>query len=66
MATELGRLLKTFTVCKAEHVGKMGSNAIVKCFSQQYDCKGVRKIVQDVKANCDDKNGSSKNTKTAT
>ena len=32
---------------------KDGINAIVKCFSQQYDCKGVRKIVQDVKANCD-------------
>ena len=32
---------------------KDGINAIVKCFSQQYDCKGVRKMVQDVKANCD-------------
>ena len=32
---------------------KDGINAIVKCFYQQYDCKGVRKIVQDVKANCD-------------
>ena len=32
---------------------KDGINAIVKCLSQQYDCKGVRKMVQDVKANCD-------------
>ena len=32
---------------------KDGINAIVKCFSQQYDCEGVRKMVQDVKANCD-------------
>ena len=32
---------------------KDGINAIVKCISQQYDCKGVRKMVQDVKANCD-------------
>ena len=48
---------------------KDGINAIVKCFSQQYDCKGVRKMVQDVKANCDGtckKNGNSKNTKPTT